>query len=228
MVRQFGTHFHFFAALSEISPNYASDYGDLYSFLIENFCRNGMLDSSIETFIHMCKLGVPVSPYVLSRMLTFLVDSNRVHVILDLYGEVCKALRGQYFCVYEFVMVALLNKGKVETGLDFHSAVIERGFVVDIVACNKILKLLCKESQIGVGEDFFNALIMGGPEPNVVTFSTMINAYCKDGKLEEAIKLYKVMIEKGVSPDLVVYSILVDGLFKAGKLEEGLRLFSRH
>ncbi|KAB2607879.1 pentatricopeptide repeat-containing protein [Pyrus ussuriensis x Pyrus communis] len=195
-VGQFGTQFHFFDAFSDCFQNHSSDFSLVCSFLIENFCRNGMLDSSVDAFGRMYKLGVPVSPYALSRMLTCLVDSDRVHVILHTYGEICNALRDQ------------------------------QGFVLDIVASNKSLKRLCKENQIGGDGDFFTLLLRVGPKPNVVTFSTMVNTYCKDGKLEEANKLYKVMMEKGISPDLVVYSILVDGYFKAGRLEEGLRLFS--
>nr|XP_028946390.1 putative pentatricopeptide repeat-containing protein At1g31840 [Malus domestica] len=197
MVGQFGSQFDYFAAFSDCFRNHSSDVSLVSSFLIENFCRNGMLDSSVDTFIRTYKLGVRVSPYALSRMLNCLVDANRVDMILDAYGEICSALRGQHFCAYEFIMVGLLNKGRFETGLEFHSALIDRGFSLDIVACNKILKRLCKENQVGDGEDFFTVLLTVGPKPNVVTFSTMINGYCKDGKLEEAKKLYKIMIEKG-------------------------------
>ena len=111
MVGQFGTQFHLFDAFSGCFQNHSSDCCIVCSFLIENFCRNGMLDSSVDASSRMHKLGVPVSPYTLSRMLTCLVDSDRVHVLdierstVFLYGKICNALRGQQFSVYEFVMI---------------------------------------------------------------------------------------------------------------------------
>ncbi|KAM1738272.1 hypothetical protein ACFX11_014112 [Malus domestica] len=52
-VGQFGTQFHFFDAFSDCFQNHSSVFSLVCRFLIEIFCRNGMLDSSVDTFIRM-------------------------------------------------------------------------------------------------------------------------------------------------------------------------------
>ncbi|KAJ6340422.1 hypothetical protein OIU77_008225 [Salix suchowensis] len=196
----------------------------VYGFLIESYCRKGMFGKSFDIFMHVCAKGIFVSPNVVSLLLGSLVDSHCADVIVDKYGELCSAMREQSFSVYEFVMNRFMNRGEVEMGFGFHKALIEGGFGLDIITCNKILKAIWMQNDIGVADDYFNMVLRTGPKPNVVTFSTLIDAYCKERNLDKAFELFDVMAGNGVAPDLIVYSILIDGLFKAGRLEDGHRL----
>ncbi|CAL5355605.1 unnamed protein product [Camellia sinensis] len=209
--------------------NYGSNPSTVYSFLVENYCRIGMVDRSFEVFIRMSEMGIPLSTYALSTMLSSLVDSQRIDYILDVYGKMGNGQREeQSRClnVYDFVINGFFMKGEVEMGLNFHQAMIERGFMLDIVACDKILKRLCKGNCIGVASKYFSLIAKIGPNPSLVTFSTLINGYCKELRLEEAFDLYNLMTRMGIAPDLIIYSILIDGLFRVGKLDEGLCLLS--
>lgn len=220
MFIQFGRNYNFFGLFCDSLGDSGSDY----SFLIENYLRIGMVDESVEIFAYMCGMGIYVSPDLVHRLIICLVDSNRVDVLIDKYYNLCSAMRGRGFCVYEFVMDGLLRKGEIENAFHMHQQVILRGFVPNIVTCNKILKCLCVNGQIGNASSLFDVLLVGGPKPNMVTFSTLINAYCKEVKLDKAFELYNLLTEMGLVPDLIIYSILVDGLFKAGRLKEGNEL----
>ncbi|PSR91720.1 Pentatricopeptide repeat-containing protein [Actinidia chinensis var. chinensis] len=151
----------------------------------------------------MSELGIPVSPYALSVMLCYLVYSNRIDNILDVYGEMGDGLReekSRCINVYDFVINDFFATQRVRLKwLNFHLAMIERRSVVDSVAC---------------------------PKPSLVTFSTLISGYCKELRLEKAFDLYNLMRTMGIDPDLIIYSILIDGLFRVGKFEEGNRLLS--
>ncbi|GFY95227.1 tetratricopeptide repeat (TPR)-like superfamily protein [Actinidia rufa] len=139
MARKFG-NLDVLSVLHKGFNSYGSNHSTVCSFLVENYCRIGMVDLSVE--------------------------------------------------------------GEVEMGLNFHRAMIERRFVVDIIA-----------SKVG-------------PKPSLVTFSTLISGYCKELRLEEAFNLYNLMRTMGIAPDLIIYSILIDGLFRVGKFEEGNHLLS--
>lgn len=84
----------------------------------------------------MSEMGIPLSTYALSTMLSSLVDSQRIDYILDVYGKMGNGQREeQSRClnVYDFVINSFFMKGEVEMGLNFHQAMIERGFMLDIV-----------------------------------------------------------------------------------------------
>ncbi|KAG9157070.1 hypothetical protein Leryth_009119 [Lithospermum erythrorhizon] len=178
----------------------------------------------------MCGMGVPVSDYALREMLSCLVDLGRWDTIVDVCCSVGDGIqrdqKRQRVDVYGFIMGAISRKGEVEMALKFHERLIERGFLPDIVACNKILKYFCTAYCTEMACKYFDLILKVGPKPTIVTFSTLMNAYCKEGILEEAFKLYQLMLAWELSPDLVIYSILVDGFFKVGKLEEGHQLLS--
>ena len=178
----------------------------------------------------MSELGIPVSPYVLSVMLCYLVYSNRIDNILDVYGEMGDGLReekSRCINVYDFVINDFFGMQRVRLKwLNFHLAMIERRSVVDIVACNKIIERLCKGNCVEVASKYFSLIANVGPKPSLVTFSTLISGYCKELRLEKAFDLYNLMRTMGIDPDLIIYSILIDGLFRVGKFEEGNRLLS--
>ncbi|KAH9671076.1 putative pentatricopeptide repeat-containing protein [Citrus sinensis] len=220
MVIQFGKTYNFFRLFRDS----LGDFGCDYSFLIENYVRIGKIDESVEIFAYMSDMGIYLSPDLVQRLMSCLVDSNSVGLLADQYYKLCRAMRGKGFCVYEFLMNGLLRKGVIENAFHMHRQVIQRGFVPNIVTCYKILKRLCINGQIGNASSLFDVLLLVGPKPNVVTFSTLINAFCKKAKLEKAFQLYNLMMEMDLVPDLIIYSILIDGLFKAGRLKEGNEL----
>ncbi|AEE31404.1 Tetratricopeptide repeat (TPR)-like superfamily protein [Arabidopsis thaliana] len=200
---------------------------DVCKFLMECCCRYGMVDKALEIFVYSTQLGVVIPQDSVYRMLNSLIGSDRVDLIADHFDKLCRGgIEPSGVSAHGFVLDALFCKGEVTKALDFHRLVMERGFRVGIVSCNKVLKGLSVD-QIEVASRLLSLVLDCGPAPNVVTFCTLINGFCKRGEMDRAFDLFKVMEQRGIEPDLIAYSTLIDGYFKAGMLGMGHKLFSQ-
>ncbi|KZV57070.1 pentatricopeptide repeat-containing protein [Dorcoceras hygrometricum] len=184
----------------ELFMIYGLNKSTMYSFILDSYCGLGFIDRSIELFDIMCGKRIVVSKYALLKFLDSLVDLGRVSVIVDVIGKSQNALmRGhaQDFDIYSFSMNGFMKKGEMEMVLEFHSKMMERGFPVDIVSCNKFLSRLCKVNCVNYAHKLFLLLLEVGPIPSVVTFSTLIKTCCEEGKMGYAFELYNLMVERG-------------------------------
>ncbi|MQL77364.1 hypothetical protein Taro_009780 [Colocasia esculenta] len=206
-------------ALEALAEGRGTDADVLLGFLVERYCRAGMAGPAVEAFLHATRMGFSLPGNVFLQLLTFLTDTGRNELILDISSRLPRG--------YHAVVWGYFHKGDVEGGLDFHRTLVGSGLAPCVSDCNKVANALCKGNKLEAAKVFLRLLLEEGPQPNVVTYSTLIAACCKEGKLDEAVGVFNLMPEKGVSPDLIMYSILIDGFCKEGRMDESYGLLSR-
>ncbi|KAK2976432.1 hypothetical protein RJ640_001825 [Escallonia rubra] len=161
----------------------------------------------------------------MSTMLSCLVDYKRIGVILDMNAMMVNGLRQEWFPylnLYNFVIVGLFKKDEVEMGLEFHWA-IKRGFVPDIVVCNKILR----RAKIGIGIDLYDLMIARGIDPDLVIYSILVDSLSNTRKLKEGHCLILVSLDRGIKLDVVILSSILDASIRGGDFLEGIDVYKR-
>ncbi|PRQ50989.1 putative pentatricopeptide [Rosa chinensis] len=219
MERQFGTQFNISAVFTENFSSYGSNLNYVGGFLIENFCRNGELDSAVEALVCMCALGASVPPFAVCIILSACVDTNRVHVILDIYGKLC----GQGFGVYEFVMSRLLGKGVK----DFFDVLLRVGPEPNVVTFSTMINTYGKDRRLEEAIKLYEVMKEKGISPDLVVYSILIDSLFKAGKLEEGHRLFSVALDSGIKLDVVIFSSVMDAYVRTRNLEKLVEMYRR-
>ncbi|KAK3002932.1 hypothetical protein RJ639_019097 [Escallonia herrerae] len=216
-----------------------------------------MIDPSVEIFLRMSEMDFSVSPYATSTMFCCLVDYKRISVILDVNAMMVSGLRQEwspYLSLYNFVIVGSFKKDEVEMGLEFHRAMIERGFALkafglfglmikhgiepSVVTYSCLIDVICKSGNLRDGLEQLGYEIklytqMGkldvlpdrGFAPDVVTYCTLIDGFCEKRNLTAGLLIFKLMLKNGVYPDIAVYNVLISMFFMEGRVKNALELF---
>ncbi|WOL06639.1 hypothetical protein Cni_G15373 [Canna indica] len=211
-----------------VSDGHSND-GPFMEFLANSCLEAGKLDLAIAFFHKASHLGYFLQPYTLNKLLTLLIEKNRVNdasVFLRQHLDL-QSLSVDTFS-FNIIIKGLCKVSDLDTALKFFNQMGSYGFLPDTVTHNILIDGLCKADQVDRGHKILQKIQLDGScVPNVVTYTSLIHGYCKIGKMKEAYGIFDEMIGIGVRPSRITYNILIDGYGKVGDMLSAISLYER-
>uniref|UniRef100_A0A368UGP4 Pentacotripeptide-repeat region of PRORP domain-containing protein n=1 Tax=Glycine max TaxID=3847 RepID=A0A368UGP4_SOYBN len=198
------------------------DAPDTYSCsnMIVGLCKLGRLESALEIFDRMNRIGV-------------LPTRSAVNLLI---GELC-LMSGKEGSVEKVrvrntrrpytILVPNMggNSGAIQPAVQVFWAVCSSGLLPSAFVVVKLMSELCR-----LGNTVEAVRVLRIVEERKLTsvqegYSVVINALCECCRVEEASDLFGRMLSCGLKPKLVVYNSVISMLCKFGKLKDATRVF---
>ncbi|KAL2959605.1 hypothetical protein AAZX31_18G276200 [Glycine max] len=198
------------------------DAPDTYSCsnMIVGLCKLGRLESALEIFDRMNRIGV-------------LPTRSAVNLLI---GELC-LMSGKEGSVEKVrvrntrrpytILVPNMggNSGVIQPAVQVFWAVCSSGLLPSAFVVVKLMSELCR-----LGNTVEAVRVLRIVEERKLTsvqegYSVVINALCECCRVEEASDLFGRMLSCGLKPKLVVYNSVISMLCKLGKLKDATRVF---
>ncbi|KAK3037293.1 hypothetical protein RJ639_032055 [Escallonia herrerae] len=110
---------------------------------------------------------------------------------------------------------------KVESlgeGKQIHGYVIRHALASNIVICNSLVSMYCKNDNLELAREVFDSM----DNRNLSSWNSIISGYTALGYLNDACKLFREMEASNINHDIVTWNCLLSGHFLHGSYQEVL------
>ncbi|XP_060189148.1 pentatricopeptide repeat-containing protein At1g52640, mitochondrial-like [Lycium barbarum] len=125
---------------------------------------------------------------------------------------------------YSIMLRGWGDLGEVVEARKLFDEMLERGFLVDVLACNSILESFCKAGKMDEAYELFVKMRSMGPKPDAFTYSIFIHAYCVKDDIHSAFRVLDRMKRYKLVPNVFTYNCIIKKLFKSDKADEAYQL----
>ena len=216
---------------------------DTYSCsnMIVGFCKFGRVESALEIFNQMDKIGVLPTRSAVNMLIgelclmsakegsvekvrvrntrrpyTILVpnmggNSDVMQPAVQVFWAVCKAGLLPSAFVVVKLMCELCRLGNTEEAVRVLRIVEERKLRCVHEGYSVVIKALCDCHRVEEASDLFGRMLTCGLKPKLVVYNSVIPMLCKLGKLKDATRVFEIMNKNRCLPDGLTYSALIHG-----------------
>ncbi|KAK7374887.1 hypothetical protein VNO80_08330 [Phaseolus coccineus] len=216
---------------------------DTYSCsnMIVGFCKFGRVESALEIFNQMDKIGVLPTRSAVNvligelclmsakegsvekvrvrntrRPYTILVpnmggNSDAMQPAVQVFWAVCKAGLLPSAFVVVKLMCELCRLGNTEEAVRVLRIVEERKLRCVHEGYSVVIQALCECHRVEEASDLFGRMFTCGLKPKLVVYNSVIPMLCKLGKLKDATRVFEIMNKNRCLPDGLTYSALIHG-----------------
>ncbi|XP_027906242.1 pentatricopeptide repeat-containing protein At1g63070, mitochondrial-like [Vigna unguiculata] len=216
---------------------------DTYSCsnMIVGFCKFGRVESALEIFNQMEKIGVLPTRSAVNMLIgelcltsakegsvekvrvrntrrpyTILVpnmggNSDAMQPAVQVFWAVSKAGLLPSSFVVVKVMCELCRLGNTEEAGRVLRIVEERKLRCVHEGYSVVIKALCECHKVKEASDLFGRMLSLGLKPKLVVYNSVILMLCKLGKLKDATRVFEIMNKNRCLPDDLTYTALIHG-----------------
>ncbi|KAI3890731.1 hypothetical protein MKX03_019123 [Papaver bracteatum] len=218
--------FYITTASSFIQSGHPDKAHEVLRYIVANFNEIGKLDYAINMVFEIHNLGLPPNVHTLNCILRIIVESSLMKLAENVFVEMSDRGASPNACTYRTMIIGHCREGSsisvVEKWVD---EMMEKGFVLDNVACTAMVDLFCKKGSVDKVFGVFEKMCEMGSPPNVINYSALVNQLCKRGSIKQAFEVLEEMGKRGWNPNVYTHTALIDGLCKKGWTEKAYKLF---
>ncbi|CAK9140500.1 unnamed protein product [Ilex paraguariensis] len=139
---------------------------------------------------------------------------------LKLFGEMqISFLKANSFTIAK-VLQACSKLEALDEGKQVHGYVIRFGLESDLLICNSLISMYCKNGNLELARAVFDSM----KNRNLSSWNSIISGYAAHGYLNDAWKLFYEMETTNVTPDIITWNCLLSGHFLHGSYQEVLNI----
>ncbi|WVZ17503.1 hypothetical protein V8G54_010485 [Vigna mungo] len=226
-----------------LSIFYKIETPDTYSCsnMIVGFCKFGRVESALEIFNQMEKIGVLPTRSAVNiligelcltsakegsvekvrvrntrRPYTILVpnmggNSDAMQPAVQVFWAVCKAGLLPSSFVVVKLICELCRLSNTEEAVRVLRIVEERKLRCAHEGYSVVIKALCECHRVEEASDLFGRMLSRGLKPKLVVYNSVIPMLCKLGKLKDATRVFEIMNKNRCLPDDLTYTALIHG-----------------
>ncbi|KAJ3702694.1 hypothetical protein LUZ61_006399 [Rhynchospora tenuis] len=185
-----------------------SDYGALFSDLIQAYAGIGKVNDSVYLFDQAKGMGLVLSGSCYNSLLDSLIKIPNVELVVRLYRDMIDVGLGSYSqkCVLDFVVINLANSSKFLEAVRLIRLVKNFGIEPGQGAVSTIAEGFCMRKDFG---DMMNFLQEQAVIPKAETCNKMVNSLCANLGSEEAWLFLQKMENRGFRPDSGTFGNLI-------------------
>ncbi|ONK75384.1 uncharacterized protein A4U43_C03F16290 [Asparagus officinalis] len=190
-----------------------------YTCLMRCLCESGRLEEALGVLDRMGLNGVEPNRVTLRTLLKGFCDKGRVDEAYRIVESMVGKERGisSREC-YSVLVVCLLRAGDWEGAQGLFGRMLERGVRPDGVACNSVMREICKRRCFLDGYNWIGVLEEKGASfVDSDVYSCLLAGLCEEGHMVEAVKLGRKIVENGVRIEDACGDCIVEAMEKVGE-----------
>ncbi|KAM3317574.1 hypothetical protein ACQJBY_035339 [Aegilops geniculata] len=185
-----------------------------FNSLIRGHAKEGALEAAKEILAIMTRRGVPTDPHSHALLIDSFLKKNEsadAKTALDSMMEHGHLPRPALF---QSVMVALFNDGRVQTASRVMKSMIEKGITENMDMANKIVEALFMRGHVEEAIGRVNLMVENGCMPDL---DKLLAALCEKDKVMEAQKLADFALDRDFEVSFSTYDRVLEALYTEEK-----------
>ncbi|KAL3840956.1 hypothetical protein ACJIZ3_025547 [Penstemon smallii] len=198
---------------------------ELFWVVFRAYGRANLPGDAIRTFNKMLEFGIKPCLDDLDQLLYVLCKRKHVKHAQEFFDGV-KDNDGLSPSVktYSILMRGWGEIGASSEAQKLFDEMLQRGFVLDLLAWNTVLDALCKGGKVDEAYELFQKMKHEGLQPDAYSYSVFIHASCETNDLHSAFRVLDSMKKYNLTPNVFTYNCIIKKLCKNGKIDEAYEL----
>ncbi|KAL3633574.1 hypothetical protein CASFOL_022336 [Castilleja foliolosa] len=193
-----------------------------YGIMMKGFCLTNRISDCFKLLQVMKSRGVKVNVVMYNTLIHALCKNGKVGRARSLTNEI----ENLNDVTYNILISAYCNEKNLVQSLVMLEKCFSNGFVPDIIALTKLVKILCDAGRLSEAVEVLERAEKNKGTLDVVTYNTLLGGFVKAGKVKSACGFLKQMEMKGCLPNTETYNVLIKGLCDSEEtLDRALDMF---